>query len=71
LAEFAWRIAAVTSKSIRVLLRWTARLYVSRRLPMMSMLAAISDFFVWWQLPLVAVLVGLIVFMVWYRKRQY
>ncbi len=38
---------------------------------MMSMLAAISDFFVWWQLPLVAVLVGLIVFMVWYRKRQY
>jgi len=34
------------------------------------MLAALGDYFYWWQLPLVIVLIGLIVFMYWYRKRQ-
>lgn len=38
---------------------------------MLSMLADIGDYFVWWQIPLVLVLIGLIVFLVWWRKRQY
>jgi len=38
--------------------------------PLAFALAAISDYFVWWQLPLLLVLVGLIGFLVWHKRRQ-
>ncbi len=38
--------------------------------PLAFALAAISDYFVWWQLPLLLGLIGLIGFLVWNKRRQ-
>jgi len=36
----------------------------------MSTLAALSDYFFWWQLPLVLLLIALIIFWKIYRSKQ-